>query len=201
MIPDRHIAVFAAALLLLGASGAAAAAQVTITTSGGDVVTVNQKNLVDHMIVGDSLEIATAGLAAVKATNPAVRSFATMLVNDHRADLDNLYKLAAKGDIGREPNAADTSALMGVRMLERLRNMPSGQEFDRMFLRREIRDHLNDIRMLQQLRPAAKDDEVRHEIDHAMPVLERHLARARELAAQLGVNADSARDWRQHHSP
>lgn len=43
------------------------------------------------------------------------------------------------------------------------------------------------------LRPAARDDDLQEDIDHTMPVLERHLARARELAAQLGVTTDTSR--------
>src|SRR4051812_4525565 len=77
-------------------------AQVRMTTANGDVVMFTQKHVVDHMIVGDSLEVEAAQLAAARTQNVAVRDFANMLVTDHRGHLDNLYKLAGKRDIGRE---------------------------------------------------------------------------------------------------
>lgn len=187
---------FTLALAVIGAicvTAPAAAGQVTIRTSAGDVVQFSQRNVVDHMIRGDSIEVEMARVAAARTQNAAVRDFANVLLKDHQAHLDNLYKLAGKGDIGREANAADTASAEAIRSLAQLRTMAADSGFDRSFIREQVQDHLTDISSLKMLRPAAKDDDLQEDIDHVMPVLERHLARARELAAQLGVTTDTSR--------
>lgn len=182
-------------LAVIGAlcvTATAADGQVTIRTSAGDVVQFSQKNVVDHLIRGDSIEIEMARVAAARTQNAAVRDFANTLLKDHQAHLDNLYKLAGKRDIGREANAADTASAEAIRSLAQLRAMPTDSGFDRTFIREQVQDHVSDISSLKMLRPAAKDDDLQQDIDRTMPVLERHLARARELAAQLGVTTDTA---------
>lgn len=171
----------------------AAEGQVTVRASGGEVISFSQKNVVDHMTRADSVEVEIAKLAQSRSQNAAVRDFADMLVKDHQAHLDNLHKLAGKSDIGREANAADTSVMAAIRTLADLRAMPADSGFDRAFIQEQIQDHVQDINTLKMLRPAAKDDDLQQDIDRTMPVLERHLARAREIGAQLGVKPDTSR--------
>ena len=182
-------------LAVVGAICAAARTtdgQVTVTASGGEVISFSQKNVVDHMTRADSVEVEMAKLAQSRSQNAAVRDFAAMLVKDHQSHLDNLHKLAGKHDIGREPNPADTSVMTSIRTLAELQSMPADSGFDRAFIREQIKDHVQDVNTLKQLRPAAKDDDLQQDIDRTMPVLERHLARAREVAAQLGIPADTS---------
>ncbi|MFI5256311.1 MAG: DUF4142 domain-containing protein [Gemmatimonadales bacterium] len=186
-----RLTVLLASGVALTAPALAARAQVTTTTSNGDVVVYNQKNVVDHLITGDSLEIQSAQLAAMRSQNAAVKSFATMLVTDHTKHLENLRKLAGKRDIGRELNAADNSATAGARMLTRLNAMPADSGFDRAFIRQQVRHHQRALDELATLRPAAKDDVLQQDIDATRPVLEKHLAQAKIVAAQLGIPADS----------
>ena len=181
----------AAAVAMLCTAGALSSAQVTFKTSGGEVVQFTQKNLVDHLIVGDSLEVEAAKLAVARTQNAAVKDFANALIADHTSHLANLNKLAGKRDIGREANAADTSNAMTIRTLKRMQAMPGESGFDRAFMRQQIMHHMHEIDALTMLRPAAKDDDLQHDIDRTMPVLERHLASARQVGAQLGVTVDS----------
>ena len=79
-----------AATVLICLPAARGTAQVKVTTSNGDVITYTQKNLVDHMIVGDSIELEMAQLAATRTQNTAVRDLATMLIADHKSQLEAL---------------------------------------------------------------------------------------------------------------
>ena len=63
------------AVMLASLSASVAGAQVT-TTSGGDVSMFSQKNLINHLIVGDSLEVEMAQLALTRTQNAAVKEFA-----------------------------------------------------------------------------------------------------------------------------
>jgi putative membrane protein len=172
-----------AATVAMFLAGSTARAQVT--TSGGDVVTFTQKNVVDHLIRGDSIELEAAQLAASRTQNAAVRDYANMLITDHKAHLDNLNKLAGKADIGREASSSDTSSASALRTLTSLKALPADSTFDRAFIQDQIDHHTAEIAGLKALRPAAKDDDLQKDIDGTMPVLEKHLSRAKEVAAQL----------------
>jgi putative membrane protein len=167
-------------------------AQVKVTTSAGDVATLSQKNVVDHMIVGDSIEVEEAQLAMTRSQNSAVKDFANMLVTDHKSHLDNLRKLAGKSDIGREANSADSSAASAARAFGQLQSMPADSGFDKAFVNAQIQNHQQEIAALKSLRAAAKDDDLQKDIDATLPILDRHLARAQALAAQLGGAANAS---------
>ena len=184
------IAPFGATVLLLLSMTPAARAQVT-TTSGGDVSMLSQKNVVDHLIVGDSIEVVMAQLAVSRSQNAAVKEFATMLVTDHQSHLTNLNKLAGKKDIGREANAADTSGAHIARALGELQSMSADSNFDRAFISAQIEHHTMAIAALNKMKPAAKDDDLQKDIDKTLPVLQNHLSRANAVLAQLGTKSDT----------
>jgi len=163
---------------------------------GPEVMPANQKQVVDRMITDDSLEVDMAKLAATRTKNEAVRNFANTLVTDHSAHLANLRKLAGKRDIGREGNPADSSGMRNGRMLERMQGMTVDSVFDRAFVRQQVQHHMRALAQLPDLRAMSKDDDLQQDIDRTRPVLERHLALARSLAAQMGIPADSGRGRR-----
>ena len=144
-------------------------------------------NIMAHMIVGDSLEIEMARLAAERAGDPEVREFARMLVDEHSRHLATSLEMARDEDIGSVPADGDRHAVTLRRMISQLRTMGSSPAFDRTFLRYQIRHHDHELNGLRAMRPAARDDDLEQHIDETLPVLERHLNRARELGGRLGV--------------
>ena len=68
--------------------------------------------------------------------------------------------------------------------------MAADSGFDRAFVTEQIRLHTQEIINLKMLGGAAKDSDVKDEIKRALPMAERHLARAREVAATLGMPSD-----------
>ena len=63
--------------------------------------------------------------------------------------------------------------------------MAADSGFDRAFVQAQITHHQAAINGLKKMRAAAKDDDVQKDIDKTLPVLETHLSRANEVAAQL----------------
>ena len=175
------------AAIILALPNEQAAAQVKVTTSAGDVMIFNQKNLADHLVTVDSVALETAQLAAKRTQNVAVRDFATMLVTDYTARLAAARKAAADDDVGRQASASDTAGAVGIRALTNLNSLPADSSFDKEFVREQLRLNQQEIVTLKMLGGAAKDDDLKDEIKVALPMHERHLARAREVAAQLGV--------------
>ena len=184
--------VLLSATVLMGLPISTGAAQVRVTTSTGEVSIYTEKNLVDHLIVVDSIELEMAELAAKRTQNTAVRDYATMIMNDHRGHLQSLRKIAAEDDVGRQASTSDTSGAVAIRSLTSLAQMAADSGFDKAFIREQIRLHSQEIIALKMFGGAAKDDDLKDEVKRTLPVLERHLSRAREVAAQIGVPLDSA---------
>ena len=184
--------VIASATVLMGLPISTGAAQVRVTTSTGDVSIYTEKNLVDRLIVVDSVELEMAELAAKRTQNTAVRDYANMVISDHRGHLESLRKIASEDDVGRQASASDTAGAVAIRSLTSLAQMSADSGFDKAFIREQIRLHNQEIIALKMFGGAAKDDDLKDEVKRTMPVLERHLARAREVAAQIGVPIDSA---------
>jgi predicted outer membrane protein len=191
---QNHLVAMAAAAAILCVAAPVAIAQVTVTTSSGEVVQITQKNLVNHMIVYDSLQLEMAKLAAARTQNAAVKDFANVLVNDLNNHLGHLNKLAGKRDIGREATVADTSAADPIRDINHMREMPGDANFDRTFIREQILHITREIDALTTFRPVAKDDDVQKDIDrNAMPAAQRHLAQAKQVGAAIGMNVEAIR--------
>jgi predicted outer membrane protein len=188
-----RIPVLLTATLLIGMPVARAAAQVRLTTSAGDVVIFSEKNLVDHLIVVDSVALETAQLAAKRTQNVAVRDLANMLTTDYRAHLETMRKIAAEHEVGRQASPSDTAGAVAIRALTSLNGMAADSSFDRAFVREQIRLAQQEVVALKMLGGAAKDGDLKDEVKRAIPIHERHLVRAREVAAQLGIPADSTK--------
>ncbi|MFI5230603.1 MAG: DUF4142 domain-containing protein [Gemmatimonadales bacterium] len=178
------------AVIATAAAGSIAAAQAT-ATSAGDVVNVAQRHLVNHMIVGDSIDVEMAQLATTRAQNAAVKEFANQLVAARKAHLEQLNKLAANGDIGREANPSDTSGAHLAEQLASLKAMAADAGFDRAFVRDQIEHHQAAISTLGSTRAAATNADFQHDIDATLPALAKHLSAAQALEAQLSTPADA----------
>ena len=184
---SRSIALVVFATVLAGPVAAAQSA----ATAGGDVATVTQKRLINHVIVGDSIEAEMAQLAANRSQNAAVKEFANQLAADQKAQLGRLNAFAANGAIGREADPSDTSGAHFAGQLASLKSMSADAGFDRAFVQDQIELHQAAIDALHNMRSAATDAGVQHDIDASLPVIEKHLAAAQQLGAQLNRPADA----------
>jgi uncharacterized protein (DUF305 family) len=63
--------------------------------------------------------------------------------------------------------------------------MAADSGFDLVFVQEQITHHQAAIDGLKKMRAAAKDDDVQKDIDKTLPILETHLSRATQVAAQL----------------
>lgn len=186
MHTSRYL-MFATSTALLASVAPHARAQVT--ASGGEVVGMSQKNVVDHMLTADSIEIEEAQLAVSRTKNASVRDLANLLITDHRKNLDELQKIAAKPSIGRAKGAGDTVGAHGARVLAQLNATTSDSAFDRAFVTEQVDSHKQEIDQLKKLRAATADPDLQKNIDQTVTTLEQHLARAQMVAGQLATPA------------
>ncbi len=128
-------------------------------------------------------ELQAAQLAATKATDRAVKDFASMMADHHSTANRELMQLASS--LGLELPPAPTRAMR--RELEQL-GKKTGAEFDQEFVRKVgVREHEKDIKRFEDASKDVKDPQLKAWIDKTLPSLQQHLAQAQRLPqAQSG---------------
>ncbi|MFN2564464.1 MAG: DUF4142 domain-containing protein [Gemmatimonadaceae bacterium] len=157
-----------------------AAGDVEMFTGWGD------GNIIHYVIVGDSMEVEIARLAETRAASAEVRDFARMLATDHSAYLAQDLEMSKDEDLGRTPNPNDNTFNRLTNVWNELRGL-NGSAFDAAFLRHIAMKHQSSIAAYRTLEPSARDDDLEKLLEDRVPLLERHLNRAREVAGTLGV--------------
>jgi putative membrane protein len=122
-------------------------------------------------------EVQAAQLAAGKANDPQVKSFASMLVDHHTAANNELVQIA--NDRRVELAAAPPRALR--RDIAKLGKLTGG-EFDREFVREVgVKDHEKSIKDFEKASREVKDPQLKAWVDKTLPKLREHLAQAQKL--------------------
>jgi putative membrane protein len=164
---------------------------VTTSYSTGDVETSFagwvDGNIIHYVIVGDSMEVELARLAETRAASAEVRDFARMLLTDHSAYLAEDLEMSKDEDLGRAASPTDYTLTRLTTMWNELSGL-NGSAFDRAFLRHIAMKHQSSIAAYRTLEPSARDDDLEKLLEDRVPLLERHLNRAREIAGTLNVD-------------
>jgi putative membrane protein len=147
------------------------------------------RKFIQQAAEGGMYEVQIAELAASKATDANVKSFADTLVKDHQAANNELVQMANAKKV--ELPAAPPRAMR--RDIERLAQR-KGKDFDEHFVREVgIKDHEKDIKMFEKGSGSVKDAQLKAWIDKTLPHLREHLAIAQKLpqAGRGAVDASS----------
>jgi putative membrane protein len=137
----------------------------------------------DLMDTINKSEISTAGMIAGRTKSANVKDFAQMLVNDHKQ---------AQSDLQNAANASNIQLHRDVAMARRDRTnrkklkAEPWSRADKAFAASEVRGHEKAIRELRRLEPQITDPPLKTAVKNYIPVLRKHLDRARKLEAQLG---------------
>lgn len=122
-------------------------------------------------------EVEIAKLAVEKASDPAVKTFAQMLVDDHGAANDKLRQIASGHKLAL-PAALPDAKKRELAQLAKL----SGAAFDRQFVKLVgIQDHEKDIAEFEKASQAAQSPDVKTFAQSSLPTLKKHLATAQRL--------------------
>lgn len=127
-------------------------------------------------------EIEVSRLAAERAVNSGVRSYAQMMVDHHtRANNELTSLLSAKGVAPPKGLAADKKT-----KLLKLAALPPSAAFDHGYVRVVgIEDHRTNIAVLERAKRQSKDRDLLAWIDRTLFILRNHLAAAQSLAGTL----------------
>lgn len=151
-----------------------------------DKVARGDRKFIEEAAGSGMFEVQISQLAASKATDPQVKSFASMLVDHHTAANNELVKIANAR--GVELPAAPKRGLR--KDIEQL-GKKTGAEFDRDYVKEVgIKAHEKDIKLFEKASKDVKDPELKAFVDKTLPTLKEHLAKAQALP-QAGKQAKS----------
>jgi predicted outer membrane protein len=152
----------------------------------GAYANLSDSALVAHMTAGDSLEIAIANLAALKATEQRVRDYAAILSHEHEA-LANVARVIENGRVAPVAPANDPEGARLNEMLAWLDNAPASATWDAAFLRFQVAHHQNEIAVVNANITNKRGDDLAEHMRRSLLTLAKHRDLARALATTLGV--------------
>ncbi|HUJ21439.1 MAG TPA: DUF4142 domain-containing protein [Bryobacteraceae bacterium] len=138
---------------------------------------VDDRQFLKDAAMGGLLQVALGKLAVEKGSSDAVKQFGQKLIDDHTKVNDELKQAAAAGSVA-VPDALDSKHQSRVDKLAKL----SGAEFDKAYLKDQIKDHQQDIREFQREAEYGMQPQVKSLASKILPILQQHLELAKDLS-------------------
>ncbi len=155
-----------------------------LPTKEDDKVARGDRKFIEEAAGSGMFEVQISQLAASKATDAQVKSYASMLVDHHTAANNELVKIANAKKV-ELPAAPKRSLRKDIEKIGK----KNGAEFDRDYVREVgIKAHEKDIKLFEKASKDVKDPELKAFVEKTLPTLREHLAQAQKLP-QSGKNA------------
>jgi putative membrane protein len=176
---------------MAGTSTGATSSTTTTTTPAGSTATaptadtthLSDANILAKEEGGDSSEVAIATYVRSHAASAGVKSYAGMLVDDHGKALRQVKSTASTLKITPQVPPNDTTAQKTAHTMATLQSL-HGAALDSTFVNDEIMDHQHDIAEAHEMANSAQNAQVKSLVQSSIPVLQKHLDRAQQLAKQ-----------------
>lgn len=132
-------------------------------------------------------EVEAGKLAQQQAKSEEVKKFGEHMVRDHGKMLEQQQTLAkSKGrQMPKEPSKhqqANMKKLQGAQ----------GEQFDRAFMERMVKDHEQALKLTQDAAKDAKDPELKAMAEQAVPEIQKHLEMAKQVSDKASAGATAA---------
>jgi len=143
---------------------------------------------------GGLAEVTFGNLAKQNGSSDAVKEFGNRMVTDHSQANDQLRQLAQQKGITL-PSHMDAKD----KRVNKLLQSKQGAAFDQAYIRDMVEDHEADVAEFRKEATNGKDPEVKAWAQKTLPVLEQHLATAKQVAGQVGgENSKTANSMSSH---
>ena len=166
--------------------GAAPGDTAGATAAPGTAGAMTDPQILAQMSVSNGAEISSSQLAQPKARNQQVKDFARDMIAEHQAMQGQADSLATRANITPSPAQGDTLQQALDRGREQLQGQAAGAEFDRMYMDMQVTAHEGTLALLNNARGAAQNADLQALIDQAIPKVQQHLDRARQIRGALG---------------
>jgi putative membrane protein len=128
-------------------------------------------------------EIAEGKLAQSKATNPAVKKFAALMVTDHtKMDADG-KALATKLSITPDASKSDVTDLQkdAQNDLKDLTDKKAGKDFDEDYMGKQVDTHQKVLDKLNDAVQSAKSPDLKNAVNESIAKVQGHLTQAKAI--------------------
>lgn len=149
------------------------------TTSPGQVTPIDL-DFANRASVSGIMEVRTAKLATMTTNNPKVKAFAQMMLNAHGTMNSDLARIvSAKGmHLTASPSADQNS------FYDRL-SAQTGSTFDRNFMNSQVKMHQEALKLFNQAKDDATDQDLKNFFTIGANHVSQHLAQAKGIQAGL----------------
>ncbi|WED44005.1 DUF4142 domain-containing protein [Legionella cardiaca] len=138
------------------------------------------------LIVLNQNEIAAATLAQTKASNQAVRNYATLMYRAHSANLQETQNVSKR--IGVAPANGNVAMMLKQKGKQELAtlNRLNGYNFDKAYIAAMVKDHTAALHLINhKLLTEATNPAVRRQLEISRAHVEQHLRLAQDIQRQL----------------
>jgi putative membrane protein len=160
-------------------------------TAGGSMGAsgpVSDANILAMISASNAAEIATSKAAQNKLTDANVKAFARDMIREHQTMQGQADKLATKLNITPEPGAQGNAMKKMVDSATTALNSGTrGAEYDQQYITLQVQAHQSTLDNLQRFQTSTQNAEVRNLIQQAVPKVQQHLQRARDIQGKLGA--------------
>jgi putative membrane protein len=139
--------------------------------------------VLDAINVADS---ATGAVAASKGTDPEVREYGQMMVRDHHEMRVAGKRVADSSGLAPELPANDPGEANQTAAMSTLEQAPRGEGFDRTYIAHAVRMHEEALGTARNAQQSTENPQIRALVQKAIPVIEQHLNRAKEIQQRIG---------------
>jgi putative membrane protein len=137
---------------------------------------VDDKQFLKEAAVRGMTEVELAKLATQKGETDAVKQFGQKVVDEHGKTNDELKELAGSDGV-TIPASLDSKHQSRIDKLAKL----SGTQFDRAFIKDELKEHEQDIRDFQREAQGGTEPKVKDFASKNLPALQSHLKTLKDL--------------------
>ena len=151
------------------------------TTAGSMAMPITASAYMEMAHSSDMFEIESSQHALQMSRNPAVRSFAQMMVNDHTRMMNEMMAMAPATGM----NMA-SMPMMGrhMEMMQRLR-AASAADFDMMYKREQMMAHEEALMMHRTYAARGDNPALKAMAARAVPMIQMHMSRVRALPGRM----------------
>ena len=153
----------------------------------GGKLSHGDRSFIEDAAKGGMMEVQAGQVAQSKATDPAVKDFASTLVQDHTKANDELKQIAESKGV-QLPTKLDWTQ---GHELKKLKGEKS-KDFDREFAQHEVKDHQKDVKKFEKASRDLKDPDLKAWAEKTLPDLKKHLQMAQQLPQAKGKASASA---------
>lgn len=153
--------------------------------SGAQTLNDADKAFVKKAASGGKMEVELGQMAKTKAKSQEVKDFGAMMVKDHGKANDELKQILRKKNM-KVPKRMEVKHTAVKTMLKPL----SGENFDKQYMENMVSDHMKDVTEFREAQQTLADQDIKGWVEKTLPVLEKHLEKAKEIATKVGVDPE-----------